>query len=368
MKSLYAGQKQALIFPVLCDGYVKIDYSDQVANNPVGIFGYDDSFTIQTIVTPYDLNGNGYKLASTNNPAGVSGIVDSVKTFPNMQVNGTTVAHHQDYLYSADDVRDGSRMTIFEGDKVTLSLLNTTATTQNQPAEYKIEFKVDVNGVDTLTSDIIITSKVNSTGHNASTNVYDSANNEVKYVVTVTPNSHSSGTNTFTTAGTENNEFFIGQELFTRSGQTFTSIGTITNVTSSAVTMSGTVAPSISGVALYTHNYREAPYLLTSCHIAASFNAQLGTMKIYYNGQEITTKKHSSFPTGVSFAFPEQDMYIGQQPEHGGGSTAHTTQFFGEIHEFAILKGVKKQYDSIYTLAPRFDDILLYYRFEEVDL
>ena len=364
MKSLYAGQKQALIFPVLCDGYVKIDYSDQVANSPIGIFGHDDSFTIQTIVTPYDLNGNGYKLASTNNPAGASGIVDSVKTFPNVQVSSTTVAHYQDYVYSPDSVRVGSRMTIFQGGQITLSLVNATTTTQNQPAEYKIEFMVDANGTDTLLSDVIIISKVNSTGHNASANVYDGTNNDVKYVVTVTPNSHTSGTNTFTTAGTENNEFFIGQELFTRSGQTFTSIGTITNVTSSAVTMSGTVAPSISGVALYTHNYREAPYVLSSCHIAASFDAELGTMKIYYNGQEIATKTHSSFSTEpFNFAFPEEDMHIGQWPLIG-----HTTQFFGEIHEFAILKGVKKQYDSIYTLAPRFDDILLYYRFEEVDL
>jgi len=364
MKSLYVGQKQALIFPVLCDGYVKIDYSDQVANSPIGIFGHDDSFTIQTIITPYDLNGNGYKLASTNNPAGESGIVDSIKTFPNVQEYNTTKAHYQDYVYSDDSVRVGSRMTIFQGGQITLSLLNVTTTTQNQPAEYKIEFMVDANGTDTLTSDAIIIPRVNSTGHNSATNVYDSNNNEVKYIVTVTPNSHTSGTDTFTTAGTENNEFFVGQELFTRSGQTFTSIGTVSSVSSSAVTMSNTISPSINGIALYTHNYRESPYILSSCHISASFHASSGTMKIYYNGQELTTKTHSSYSTApFNFAFPEEDMYIGQWPSIG-----HTTQFFGEIHEFAILKGVKKQYDSIYTLAPRFDDILIYYRFEEVNI
>jgi len=363
MKSLYVGQKQALVFPVLCDGYLRIDYSDQVANYPVGIFGYSDSFTIQTIITPYDLNGNGYKLASTNNPAGVSGIVDSVKTFPNVQDYNTTEAHYQDYVYNPDSTRKTGSMTIFSAGGTSLSLVNDTTTSQNQPAEYKIKFIVDANGADTLTSDTIIISRVGSTGHNASANVYDGVNNEVKYVVTVTPNSHTSGTNTFTTAGTENNEFFIGQELFTRSGQTFTSIGTITNVTSSAVTMSGTVSPSISGVALYTHNYREAPYLLNSCHITATFDAQLGTMKIFYNGKELATKTHSNAATNMNFSFSEEDMYIGQIP-----STGHTTQFFGEIHEFAVVKGVKKQYDSIYTLAPKYDDILVYYRFEEVDL
>ena len=364
MKSLYVGQKQALVFPVLCDGYLQIDSSDQVANEPVGIFGHSDSFTIQTIITPYDINGNGYKLAATNNPAGVSGIVDSVKTFPNVQDYNTTEAHFQDYAYSSDSTRKSSSMTFFSEGGTSLSLVNDTPTSQNQPAEYKIKFIVDANGTDTLTSDKIIISQFNSTGHNASANVYDGSNNVVKYVVAAaTPNSHSDGTNTFTTSGTENNEFFIGQELFTRSGQTFTSIGTVTNVTSSAVTMSGTISPSINGTTLYTHNYREAPYLLTSCHIAATFSASSGDMRIFYNGQELTNKTHASMATNMNFAFPNGDMYIGQIP-----STGHTTQFFGEIHEFAVVKGVKKQYDSLFTLAPRFDDILLYYRFEEVDL
>jgi hypothetical protein len=104
--------------------------------------------------------------------------------------------------------------------------------------------------------------------------------------------------------------------------------------------------------------------LLTSCHIAATFNATSGAMKVFYNGQEVATKLHSSASTApYTFALDESDMYIGQDPSIGV-----TSQFFGEIHEFAVLSGFKTQYDTIFTLAPKFDRTLLYYRFEEVDL
>jgi len=375
MKSLYVGDKKALVFPVLCEGYLQIDYSNQVAGQPIGIFGHDDSFTIETIITPYDMNGSGWKLEGStvgNNPAGVSGIVDSIKTFPNVQSYNTTEAQFQDYNYDAD--RTDNRMAIFSNSDVKLSLVNSTSTSHNQPAEYKIELSVNANGFDTLTSDTIITSRVSSTGTveftkpgagSATANVYHTGNNEVKYHETLaTASSHSSGTNSFTISGNADEKFWVGQDLYTRSGQTFTSIGTVSSVSSSTVTMSGTVTPSIAGVTLYTSAYREAPYLLTSCHISAAFQADTGAMHIYYNGNLIAKKSHSSYATNVhTFQMPENDMYIGQDP-----STGHTTQFFGEIHEFAIIHGFKTQYDTIYTLAPKYDRTLLYYRFEEVDI
>ena len=55
-------------------------------------------------------------------------------------------------------------------------------------------------------------------------------------------------------------------------------------------------------------------------------------------------------------------MYIGQNP-----STGVATQFFGEIHEFAISRVFKTNFD-IFTLAPDYRNLLLYYRFEETDL
>jgi hypothetical protein len=367
MKTLYAGKKRALIFPVMSDGYLRIDYSDQVAEKAHGVFGHTNSFTIESVITPYDLNGNGYKLAATNNPAGVSGIVDSKKTFPNVQDYSTTEAQFQDYKYSPDTTRITSAMSLFHSSTVQLELLNATLTTHNQPAEYKIRFTV--NG-DTLTSDAIIQSRILSTGTTTFTpgptnNVYHSGDDEVLYQSTlVAPNSHTDGTNSFTTSGTENDQFWVGEELFIRSGQTFTSIGTVSAVDGSSVTMSGTITPSINGVALFTHGYREAPYLLTSCHIAAAFDFSNGNMRIYYNGKLISKKIHSVYAACNELVniFPEEDMYIGQNP-----STGAATQFFGEIHEFAISRVFKTNFD-IFTLAPDYRNLLLYYRFEEVDL
>ena len=56
---LYIGEKNALTFPVMCDGYLKIDYSDEVATQDYGFFSHADSFTVEAIITPFDINGTG---------------------------------------------------------------------------------------------------------------------------------------------------------------------------------------------------------------------------------------------------------------------------------------------------------------------
>jgi len=375
MKSLYIGAKRALVFPALCEGYLRIDYSNQVAGQPIGIFGHSDSFTIEAIITPYDINGNGWKLEGSttgDNPAGESGVITSVKTFPNVQSYNTTETQFQDFNYDSD--RTNNTMTIFSNGDVDLSLINSTSTSHNQPAEYTISFGVNANGFDTLTSDTIFTSRTESTGTldytkpgagGATDNVYHTGNNSNKYQEALTTVlAHTDGLSDFTITGTGNENFWVGQDLYTRSGQTFTSIGTIQTIVSSTITMSQAITPSITGATLYTSAYREAPYLLTSHHIAAAFNPDSGAMHIYYNGQLISSKTHTSAASlPFNFQMPEEDMYIGQNVSGG-----HTTQFFGEIHEFAVIDGFKTQYDSIFTLAPKFDRTLLYYRFEEVDI
>ena len=63
------GRQRALVFPVMCNGHVKIDYSDNVVDtegdssttNDVayGLWAHEDSFTFESIVTPYEINGWG---------------------------------------------------------------------------------------------------------------------------------------------------------------------------------------------------------------------------------------------------------------------------------------------------------------------
>ena len=40
----------------------------------------------------------------------------------------------------------------------------------------------------------------------------------------------------------------------------------------------------------------------------------------------------------------------------------------GELHEFAITKGIQDSFMNVDTLIPNYRQTLLYYRFEEVDL
>ena len=63
MYSTYIGQNKSLVFPVMCSGYVTLDYSDNIVDdagtdNVYGIWDDYDSFTFEAIITPYDVVGN----------------------------------------------------------------------------------------------------------------------------------------------------------------------------------------------------------------------------------------------------------------------------------------------------------------------
>jgi len=69
---IYSGDKKSLVFPILGDGYVHLDYSRHIPKGTDGLEGNDDdayglwghkrAFTIEAIATPYDVNGFGYRL------------------------------------------------------------------------------------------------------------------------------------------------------------------------------------------------------------------------------------------------------------------------------------------------------------------
>ena len=43
----YAGRQYGLQFPVMCDGYVSVDYSDNIASEGRGIWDHEGSFTVE---------------------------------------------------------------------------------------------------------------------------------------------------------------------------------------------------------------------------------------------------------------------------------------------------------------------------------
>lgn len=83
---IYAGNKKALVFPIMGDGYVHLDYSKHIPQGPdgaaysesthgievnetaddddakYGLWSLADSFTMESIITPYDVNGFGHRL------------------------------------------------------------------------------------------------------------------------------------------------------------------------------------------------------------------------------------------------------------------------------------------------------------------
>ena len=92
---IYAGNKKALVFPIMGDGYVHLDYSKHIPKGPdavdndgdgladaqnnagigidetdddddakYGLWSLADSFTMEGIITPFDVNGFGHRLTA----------------------------------------------------------------------------------------------------------------------------------------------------------------------------------------------------------------------------------------------------------------------------------------------------------------
>jgi len=380
------GERKALVFPVMCYGYLRVDYTDEIASNNYGLFDHSGPITIQAIVTPYDVNGFGYTL-DLDNPIGPMGVTNSKKTMPAQQSKAFTypdysgsaqtigeTSYSQSYQYLTPTAALTHEMMLFYNTNIQLSLLNASADNVNQPAEYKIKFTINANGTsDTLTTtDTVINANDVVTNFNAQYG-YDSTNAGAKYIaigaIATVPSS-----TTFTTSLTEDEVFNIGDKLYTQSGGTFTHIATVTGVTmdpnsdgdltDSFVTVSLEAGQSLTASALiFGEVNKEANYLVTPFHISASYDNTTGLMNIYLNGTRVASKYHSA--EASPFTVEAEDCYIGVSTDNASASTRK--QFMGELHELAVIKGSVNSFVSTNTLLPNYRNILLYYRFEEVD-
>ena len=58
MYDVLLGKQRGLVFPVMCNGAVVIDYSDNIPDSAddvgYGLWSNEGSFTLEAIVTPYD--------------------------------------------------------------------------------------------------------------------------------------------------------------------------------------------------------------------------------------------------------------------------------------------------------------------------
>ena len=144
----HVGDTRALIFPVMCDGHLKIEYDDYNSNDLTGsntidesrhpLWDYGGPFSIEAIVTPYDVNGLGHSTSG-------QGRVDSTKTppSPNLSLDdqADTTSNYESVSYFGAG-RNTHKMMLFSNSYLKFYLQNTTSSNFNQPAEYKMVVEI----------------------------------------------------------------------------------------------------------------------------------------------------------------------------------------------------------------------------------
>ena len=166
MVSAYVGKPYKLVFPLLSKGYLNIDYDKSVTVGSDGssttaiarlrpLWAHKDSFTMEALFTPYDVNGIG------SNTAGRHGVLDSTRTppYPNDTLsNRDTTYESVAYLgEGANAAYLSHKLMLFHNTNLKLYLENTTTSSYNQPAEYKIVAKLTSGGVTkTIETDTVI--------------------------------------------------------------------------------------------------------------------------------------------------------------------------------------------------------------------
>jgi len=377
MYQVLAGKKRSLVFPVMCNGFVKLDYSDNVVDTnsdgdtsndiAYGLFDHEGSFTFEAIITPYDINGYGRQSASGSIPS----FTASKKIMPSSSHQSTPSEYQSELYLPVTGGRLTHEMRIFSNDKFSVSLLNATSFNENQPAEYKIRVSMDIGGSTqtfTTTSAVITANKSSmfkwsSTSDNEG---FDS-NGRRTFNLLGSTTSHSGAV--IGLSGSVENQCHVGQELFIREGFTFTSIGTIASVTgTTSVTLNASYSPTLSnGTKVFIHSRKEASYINNTYHIACTYTQSSNRINIFLNGINVLSTKHTQSGT---FAFGRTDSFIGANGTGATGTLSAITnkQFMGEMHEMSILNIPKTTFTNKETLLPSLNNTLLYLRFEEIDL
>lgn len=367
----------------MCNGHVKIDYFDNIAIGAdasigssddviYGPWSLDDAFTIETTVTPYDINGYGRH--SVGDLRFVS--TDSGKVMPAIDKDLTQTDYVSNY-YLAETAKHTHEMRIFHSTKAQLSLINTTLHNENQPAEYKIKFSVTL-GTTTQnleTSALVLPSSgINfplgsHTQTSYGSGIFDS-NGKYTHVYGKTTLSSGNSGNTLAFVSTANNIFHTDQELFIKNEFGFTSLGTVASTPTGSspftVTLNTAQSTALNSTDIYIKSPMNPSYVDALFHIAATYDSDSKVMKIYFNNSEVASATHSGSGT---FAMDKEDLFLGATGSGATGVNSATTnkQFMGEFHEFAMSRGTRNRF-NVNNLTPRFADTVLYFRFEEVDL
>ena len=385
MQTVTVGKKQGLVFPVLANGCVKIDYEDNIPDReddddtsndvPYGIWGHKGSFTLDALITPYDINGN------------IGGsITDSTKSFPyngywserNLQSSANGGSQY---------IRGTHKMALFYSTKLKVFLVNSTGfrfvspnwitLNYNNPASYKIEVQLTTaSSTTTLESDTVIRPSIAQPltySADILTGGFNSKGRLTHNKIETLGGSAHGGSTTFT-SGTSpaSNIYNNGELLFIRDGFNFVNVGRVTGLSGTTVTLSGTPSSSLNSEIIYREAPKEATYVNDVFHIGVSFDNSTKRLNILFNGKVVKSVLHTET---TDFQLDSEDLFLGANgtntyakagtfPNNLGNTN---NQFYGALHEVCFTKGVKTSYDAG-VLEPIYKDALLFLTFEEVDM
>jgi len=187
MPGVYVGETKSLVFPMLCDGYINLDYSEM---NPTdtdlslraGVWSPRNSFTLEAILTPYDVNGYGSHTTG-------QGTLDSQKTSPRLGATESNLTHYQSNKRFGTS-QNNQKMSIFYNTNLHLYLENTTTTNINQPSEWKIvaDFPQASNATRYVETPTLIKSHNTLHGYYDETAYYDGISTSLKRIATSATN------------------------------------------------------------------------------------------------------------------------------------------------------------------------------------
>tara|TARA_Y100000592_G_scaffold101019_1_gene184598 strand:+ start:3077 stop:4234 length:1158 start_codon:yes stop_codon:yes gene_type:complete len=380
----YVGSPYKLVFPLLSSGYLEIDYDKTVTqiegtsgtvggsgddtNTPtastisdtrnIQMWNHTGPFSLECIVTPYDVNGSAKYKDDNNNNTEV-GILDSTKTPPypsDFNSNRATTYESTSILGTSNSALHTAsplKLMIFHNTNLQLYLENTTKNSYNQPAEYKIVAKFKRTGTNTfqtLETDTVIKAEHKLTGYYDSYGYYDGISTSYTNIGGADI-AGQGGSNLTLGLGTPMNVYRLakGTELF---DSNLNSLGVIDgiNYSNGVLTMSQPQTTSQSKV--YIHQKKEALYLEQMYKI--SFTYLPNAAEIYLNNNLVASMSH----TESTVVIHPSDIRI-----CGSGTTSE--QFYGELYEIALHKGNSINTTTQKTLSPSYSNIFFYFRFGE---
>tara|TARA_R110000744_G_scaffold2411_1_gene9798 strand:+ start:5427 stop:6623 length:1197 start_codon:yes stop_codon:yes gene_type:complete len=398
MYDIYVGNQKCLVFPIMCNAYVKIGYtenipdvegtpSDTTDDIPYGLWAHEGSFSFEAIVTPYDINGE-------TNPRDR---VASVVTEQVMPANITS-ANRFSHAYLPQGDRANYEMLIFYNSKFSISLVNDTPNgtasnsiytgyISNSPAEYKIRVSYyDSSTVTIDSSTVFVASKerLEELGNNRYNNSLEGFNEDGFREFDDIGHAGESITNANTFIVGLNSGGFpyvpITSEIFTKSGFDFTSIGRVTGYGNGNQFVFADNLSISNQDRLFVESYKEPKYVHDTHHIAVSYNEISKRTSIYYNGVLVGSGLRAS--SSPVFVLDRSDIIIGRNtasandtpsggifdPQWTANKADTAKQFMGEMHEMSFERENKSKYTHLNTLVPKYSETLLYLRFEEEDL